>query len=586
MQRKRKDDRQQWGYRVYQYGARLLQGQTPPQWPEPLREVVFAQRDLWQACHAAWQRNRDQYEALMGAGQELEPLRQARDQARQQGDAIRQRINAQRQASRRRFYDGWQADQALLDATLLALRQATDALKRAERAYRDQIRPQLTALLEQLWQEVHALGQASPLAWYNERQVTEAFRQTVERFLKRLGGPPQPRRHLTTAHLTYHFTGPPLTWEQLLGGKTAMIRFDPVPDWVWDEAFNVDARRRASRTQGYLRISDLHTLPFRVTLQRRPPQGALIKGVELVGRETLRPFAGRPGRWTWTLSVLCELPPLPFPRGRAEVPVAALDLNWRRLADDRLRVGMVYDGHGHTPLYFPAAFVQRQRYGQALQKEGASALARCKADLLQRWQTQPLPPELDPRGPGWAQMGQGGLLRLLRQVEALPPALPSRTPTLLILQSWAQRAGKLAREWRGLLGRLDRAKAAWYAVTAKALCTRYSQIAIEALALKRMAEAADQAPRLQWSQQYRQLVGLAAFLQRLRHTAQREGVAVVEVDPAWSTLECPSCGDRLQDQTGELVLICPQGHPYDVDEGAAQVLYSRAFPGSPARVPG
>ena len=39
----------------------------------------------------------------------------------------------------------------------------------------------------------------------------------------------------------------------------------------------------------------------------------------------------------------------------------------------------------------------------------------------------------------------------LRQVEALPPALPSRMPTLLILQPWAQRAGKLAREWRGLL---------------------------------------------------------------------------------------------------------------------------------------
>ncbi len=209
-------------------------------------------------------------------------------------------------------------------------------------------------------------------------------------------------------------------------------------------------------------------------------------------------------------------------------------------------------------------------------------MERCKAALLQCWQTQPLPPEVDPRGPGWAQTGQGGLLRLLRQVEALPPALPSRTPTVWILQHWAQRAGKPARQWPGLLGRLERPKVAWYAVMAKDLCTRYRQIAIEALDLKRMAEAADQAPRLQRSQHYRQLVGLAAFRQRLRHTAQREGVAVVEVDPAWSTRECPYCGDRLQDHTGELVVICPQGHPYDVDEGAAQVLYGRAFPGSPA----
>jgi hypothetical protein len=104
MQRTRKAERQQWGYRVYQYGARLLQGQTPPQWPEPLREVVFAQRDLWKACHAAWERNREQYEALMAAGTDLEPLGQARDQAQEGVNAIRARITAKRKMVRRRFY--------------------------------------------------------------------------------------------------------------------------------------------------------------------------------------------------------------------------------------------------------------------------------------------------------------------------------------------------------------------------------------------------------------------------------------------------------------------------------------------------
>jgi hypothetical protein len=484
------------------------------------------------------------------------------------------------------LYKGWEADEHERHATQQVLQQARETLKLAEIAYRDTIRPQLTALLDALWQEMHALGQASPLAWYNERQVTDAFHNTVERFLKRQDGPPKPRRRLTTAHLTYHFTGPPLTWEQLLGGKTAMICFDAVPDWVWDEALNVATRRRASRTQGYLRISDLHTLPFRVTLKRRPPAGALIKGVDLVGRETLRPFAGRLGRWRWTFYVLCEMPPLEHPRARVEGPRAAIDLNWRILEDDRIRIGMVYNGHIHTPLYLPARFVRRWRCAQDLQSEVAAALERCKADLLRLWQTEPLPLDLDPRGSGWTQTGQGRLLRLLRSVEAHPASVPTRTPTLQILHQWTQRAGKLAREWRGLLGRLDRDKAAWYAVTAKRLCTQYSQIAIEALDLKRMATAADQAPRLQRSQQYRQLVGLAAFRQRLRHTAQREGVEVIEVDPAWSTRECPYCGARLQEPTGELVVICPQGHPYDVDEGAAQVLYGRAFPGAPVRAPG
>src|SRR2546422_2870952 len=61
-------------------------------------------------------------------------------------------------------------------------------------------------------------------------------------------------------------------------------------------------------------------LSFFFLMIRRPPRStlfpyttlfrsSLIKGVELVGRETLRPFAGKPGRWRWMLYVLCEIPP-------------------------------------------------------------------------------------------------------------------------------------------------------------------------------------------------------------------------------------------------------------------------------------
>ena len=79
MQRKRKDDRQAWSHRVYQYKATLQEQSAPAQWPEALRAVVFAQRDLWNACQAAWERNRTQYEALMAQGDTLRPLREARD---------------------------------------------------------------------------------------------------------------------------------------------------------------------------------------------------------------------------------------------------------------------------------------------------------------------------------------------------------------------------------------------------------------------------------------------------------------------------------------------------------------------------
>src|SRR6266545_1537787 len=636
LRRKRTEDRAAWQYRVYKYGATLHERSTPTRWPDPLRQVVEAQQALWNACVAAWEQNRADYEALMAQAAHLDPLRDARDTARTAVDTLVAQGKQQRQQTRQRHYPGWEADAQALEAARHALRQATTGLRHAEAAYRVHLKPQLTALLETLWQAVHDLGQASPLAWYNERLITDSFRNAVERFLKRVphAGPPKPRRHRDQVHLTYHFTGPPLTWEQLLLGKSSMITFGdqrevlPVDPWVWDETQPQNPRRRASRTTGHLRISDADTLDFGVTLQRRPPEGALVKGVELVGRARQRPWMEhRTPLWRWELLVLCEVPPRglvpagdlappegdlaalardPVPAGdlapttavpagdtaplmKRRAPVsggglapaeifssAAIDLNWRILDDDRIRVGMVYDGRTSTPLYFPAALVKRWRFAQDLQQEVAAALERCKADLTRLWQETPLPPDADPRGAGWAQTGQSGLLRFLRTVEAFPPAVPSRQATLEVLRRWAHRTGRLWREWRGLVGRLDRARTAWQATAAKQLCTQYQAIAIERLDVKQMAEAADQAPRLQRSQQYRQLVGLGAFLTRLAHTAQREGCRLVPVDPAGTTSTCARCGAPVV-QTGEIFLTCAQGHHVDTDVNAAQIIHARAF---------
>src|SRR5919202_4544939 len=160
MQRTRKDDRQAWSHRVYQYKATLQEQSSPAQWPEALRAVVCAQRDLWNACCAAWERNRTQYEALMAQGDTLIPLRDARDQILAQVTEAESHIKEHRKAARTRTYPGAEQDHQALVAARGHLQQAQDTLRLAEIAYRDHIRPELTALLATLWQEVHALGQA------------------------------------------------------------------------------------------------------------------------------------------------------------------------------------------------------------------------------------------------------------------------------------------------------------------------------------------------------------------------------------------------------------------------------------------
>jgi transposase len=108
-------------------------------------------------------------------------------------------------------------------------------------------------------------------------------------------------------------------------------------------------------------------------------------------------------------------------------------------------------------------------------------------------------------------------------------------------------------------------------------------LAVEELHLRQMSQQRQElAPRLQAGMAYRQLVAPGSFLRRLAHTAAREGVTMIKVDPSHSTRACAVCGAVLPGQAGELYLTCPQGHRYDVDDNAAEILFRRAFAGADA----
>jgi hypothetical protein len=332
-----------------------------------------------------------------------------------------------------------------------------------------------------------------------------------------------------------------------------MIQIAPVPAWVWDTTITRGTlavlrheplppreerdvplphslRRHAARTTATLRISDSDALTFRVTLLRRPPPGTLITGAELVGREVVRPWGQARSRWEWQFARVCEIPPETIPR-RTSLRQAALDLNWRVLDDETMRVGMLWDGTPHTALHFPAHLLARWRDIQDGQRQVAEALIAWKTTVETVWKDTPLPADLQPEA--WGQRGQRGLLRLLRMVPTLSVVVPSRAATLAVLAPWERRTENLWREVRGLHGHLERAKQAWDRVLAKDLCTQDDVLAVEDLDVRQMSQRrAAMSPRLQASMVYRQLVAPGACLQRLAHTAAREGVTVIKVHPA------------------------------------------------------
>lgn len=574
--------RRDWPIRVYAVHAHLRPRDAPPHWPEALTQVVQAQRDLWNTLVDAFQANRTHYDALLDAHTQLGPLRMERAAALQALDEAKAQVRQCLQTARSRRHPLVRESASLVEAARQRYQTARDVLAQATAVHRSEVAPQAAALLDALWQTVQAQVRAAPLPWYNARLIGEAFEHSVRRYLSKRGGPPQPRRGpVRQAHLTYHFTGPPLTWEQLFVGKTRMLGFAPVPLETWDETLPQSVRRRLGRTTGFLHITDTDQIAFLTNVMHRPPPGALVKGLDLVGREVVPRWQGHAARWRWQCLVLCEIPPETIPV-RTSRRLVALDLGWRVLDATQIRVGMLYDGVSYTPLYFPPRLLERHRALQALAATIDTCRAQCKQALVACWQVHPLPPDLAPAATSWHLVGQTGLLRLLQAVTALPLTVPSRAPTLHLLTAWAIRTGKLRREWHGLSRHLDRAKDAWMKNVAAQLCRDYDHVIIEALDLKQLAARdAFAAPRLQASQQYRQLTAPSAFLARLKTTAAREGVTVQEVDPAFSTLTCPVCGAVLPGQDGEVSLTCPHGHVYDQDRGAAKNLFERALAGHP-----
>ena len=205
---------------------------------------------------ACFERHREHYEALVLAQEAHAPLRSAMEAAQAQYNASQQAETSARQRYRRTQHPEAVPLRRATEEARMHAHAVRQAYRAAMAAHRDQLRPQHIALLDTLWAETENMSKGSPLAWYHRRLMSDRFRRAVERFLRRQGGPPQRKHVITHAHLIYYFTGVPLTWERLLGGKTSMLRIAPVPEWVGDESISQSVRRKAARTTATLRISD------------------------------------------------------------------------------------------------------------------------------------------------------------------------------------------------------------------------------------------------------------------------------------------------------------------------------------------
>ena len=102
------------------------------------------------------------------------------------------------------------------------------------------------------------------------------------------------------------------------------------------------------------------------------------------------------------------------------------------------------------------------------------------------------------------------------------------------------------------------------------LVRNYDLIAVEALKIKQLTQlqCAASIHDASW----------ATLIEMLRYKAERAGAHLIEVDPSYTSQECPDCGTFAKKTLSQRVHRCDCGCVLDRDVAAARVILSRAVP--------
>jgi len=135
--------------------------------------------------------------------------------------------------------------------------------------------------------------------------VHEQFRKSQQRFAKRQGGAPKPKRCLERIALPMEFGS-----------------FSEPTTWIHSNSENAPMFGGSGPDARAFRIHtpyDEITIPFEIVMDRPLPDGALIKGIALSG------FHERPFEWKWSLVFSLQVPPHPKAPSLAASPASISD---------------------------------------------------------------------------------------------------------------------------------------------------------------------------------------------------------------------------------------------------------------------
>jgi hypothetical protein len=335
----------------------------------------------------------------------------------------------------------------------------------------------------------------------------------------------------------------------------------PVPLEAYANSRRETVRQRLTRgTFGFAGGS----IEFETILHRPIPDAAFVKRCAWTGKH--HPIKG----WRWFIIVTIEEPPVP---ARESDKTVAIETGWR-VFGDAIRVAMAVDQDGFVQelrLPIDGARSHERRHNipsgwrdlAVIDSQIANLLEGAKVELRSLSAPESC---CDPMS-HLARMQQGGLVRLLRQLDENG----SWPEASAVLRKWKPQNDRL-RSIRACLSERLTGRRRWlYRNFAAQICRNYGTVILKKMPIQRLSQSGDV---LDSAARYRQWASPAELSLYLRQAAMSTGTVVKEAESAFSTTTCAECGAQAT-QTGNVILTCPTGHSWDQDENAARNLLSQ-----------
>lgn len=426
---------------------------------------------------------------------------------------------------------------------------------------------------EQFNRDVIAAAAKSTLEWEARGEVLDRF-QTASRRAFREGATLRPRYWLDKIQIPHRFTGGGMPVGKFFAQKRGeRIRIEPVEPTAYELTYN--PRRRATATRGLFGLDGGVAIPFMCHLDYPIPTGAIVKKALWCG--THNRFRKEP--WQWSLQLVLEVPPVTLAVPvRADTTTAGLDLGWRLMGEgEYLRIGFLTDSAGRSlELRLPMLGTGTSDYGM----QRALRYERMVTTIYDVWELdekigigveeckEKLRGVLDTLPPGFPQMRQGGLKKLLREWQEKA----EQGSACAILREWEAKDFKLWRVRAQVYERLLKRKHWLYRNLAQWLTKTYRTIVWEGdLSTRRLAQQ-EEGPTLKHAAKFRQWAAIGELRSYIVYAAKKNGCDILGPAGAYSTRQCWECGDLVEEKTAALFLECPNGHRWDQDWNAAQNL--------------